>query len=569
MQPHPVSTGDAPAERTGVPRVPGLLLGCVVAAAYLPGLGGPFILDDHVNFQPLFAWWQGGLGLLDAALNNPSGPFGRGIAYLSFALNMQLFGPGPFGFKLFNLALHLATALALAALLRQLLLHRGAAERPAALLAALGAAAWAVHPLQVSTVLYAVQRMEILSALAQLLGLLAYVDGRRRMLAGRDGGMIRVAVAFPAAVLAGLLCKENALMAVPLALAIEMTVLDSGRQRRVPAALAALLAAAALAVAAWLWLQPDWLLGGYAGREFSVEERLLTQPRVLASYLAASLLPVDGQLYLFRDGFPLSRSLTQPASTSWALLGLGLLAVAAFALRRRHPWIALGLLWWLIGHAMEASFLPLEMAFEHRNYLELAGLVMVAFGLISNISMAPSRPQLVGVVALLLVLWVLCISRSHAWGDMDRLLAAESPPAEQVSRRLQLVMMARSLEIDDFAGANRALDRLGQSNPDDATVAALWRVVLDCTIDGQVRPGGAANLLESRPSVLTQQHVTWLGMLARRTSEGQCAGFDPSMLRSLLNSWLHPSRKPPQLHSRKRIEELIDSLKATHAPAAG
>lgn len=39
--------------------------------------------------------------------------------------------------------------------------------------------------------------------------------------------------------------------------------------------------------------------------------------------------------------------------------------------------MALGIAWWLVAHLLTATFIPLELAYEHRNYFALLGVVLV------------------------------------------------------------------------------------------------------------------------------------------------------------------------------------------------
>ena len=77
--------------------------------------------------------------------------------------------------------------------------------------------------------------------------------------------------------------------------------------------------------------------------------------------------------------YPLSISLTEPITTIPALIGLiGLFTVAVISVNRA-PILAFGLLFFFAGHLMESTFIPLELAFEHRNYLPSIGLLMPLF----------------------------------------------------------------------------------------------------------------------------------------------------------------------------------------------
>lgn len=538
------------------PPVPQLLIG-LAATAFAPGLFGPFVLDDHVNLAPIWAWLNGQLDWLSALVGNESGPGRRPLAYLSFMANAALSGESSFGFKLTNLVLHLATGWILyQVLLRLLSAAQPSVASPAWLPAAL-AALWAIHPLQASTVLYIVQRMEILSSLAQLLAVLAYLEGRSAWQSAPRRSALLLCFGVPAALMAGMAAKENALLALPLILAIEWIVFRPPRPPTILYGLAiglgTLLATAALVLLLW----PDWLLGGYSGREFSLFERLISQPRILLSYLAATLWPVGENLYLFRDGFPLSKGWLQPVSTVLAAIAIFALVAAVIALRNRQAMVALGIAWWLICHSLEASFLPLEPAFEHRNYLALAGLAMVLAPMLIRLSRVERRLPVIAAGVLGLALWGTSLQRAHAWGDLDRLLIAEAPPNEAFSRRLQITLIARGLETSRPEMTEGALGSLEAAGPDNRAIGLLWRAILDCGLRGELDGTTRESLSVTAPSVITHQHISWLGMLYRRTEGGACQGFSSADLHKLAAHWIRSASKPPSRATADRLAQQI------------
>ena len=114
---------------------------------------------------------------------------------------------------------------------------------------------------------------------------------------------------------------------------------------------------------------PEAISAGYAGREFSLEERLLTQGRLLWRYLAWILLPNITDMGFQHDDIPISTGLFQPLTTLLSLIAWVVLLALSFVLRRRYPLLLLYVLFFLVGHSMESTILPLEMVYEHRNYL--------------------------------------------------------------------------------------------------------------------------------------------------------------------------------------------------------
>src|SRR5690606_7873134 len=98
----------------------------------------------------------------------------------------------------------------------------------AGITAALIAGGWMLLPINLTAVIYVVQRMESMANLFVLLGLVGYVTGRRRMLAGRAGngghGLLLCLTSLTIATVFGLLAKETAVMLPLYAFLIEWIV---------------------------------------------------------------------------------------------------------------------------------------------------------------------------------------------------------------------------------------------------------------------------------------------------------------------------------------------------------
>src|SRR3546814_19440342 len=90
-------------------------------------------------------------------------------------------------FKTTNIVIHALTACALAWFFRSLLLISGVPGERARWCAPVLALAWAAHPLQVSSVLYAVQRFQTMGTLFLVLALWAYLKARQAQIEGRPG----------------------------------------------------------------------------------------------------------------------------------------------------------------------------------------------------------------------------------------------------------------------------------------------------------------------------------------------------------------------------------------------
>ena len=425
-----------------------LALGLVTAAVlYGSGLPGAFVYDDGaaisqnstVQLETLT-----GEGLWAAAWSSQSGPLKRPLSMLSFALNHYATGLDPGAFKRVNIMIHLMTAVSLAILAWQLMgapaVQSGGA-RYRTWLAVVIALIWVLHPLHASTVLYTVQRMTGLASLLMTWGLMAYVQGRFVQLRGGRGLgylVLSVAVFLPAAAL----CKESGLLLLPYILVVELCLFNFNLGE--PAQRRGLVLFLSLAVAGPILLAllavvsvPGWWLAGYEAREFTLAERVLTQPRVLLWYLRMILLPNVREMGLHHDDIELSRDLLEPLVTLPALLIVTAMPVLALVLRKAKPILAFGLLWFMAGHALESTVLPLNMAHEHRNYLPAFGIIFsVAYYVATALGQRFSTRFAVMVPAALVLLLAASLQlRAAAWSSELSLAqqAVRNHPASAVS----------------------------------------------------------------------------------------------------------------------------------------
>ena len=415
-----------------------LAIGIVVFVAYLPGLRGPFVFDDtyHILSNPAVALESLDLTSLSrAALSNDSGPLKRPLAMLSLALTHHFAGgaTNTFPFKLTNLAIHLINTgliywLSLL-LLRQLSSRSGySPSRLHTWLPALVAATWALHPLQLTSVLYVVQRMTSLSALFVLVGTITFIYGRLRVQDNRVSGYLLMTVGLLTGLTLGLASKENAAL-LPLFILIIEYVFFHGRTRAdrnrlkwfyslavfVPYTLALL----------WLLTHLDFILSAYVFRDFSISERLLTEPRILWFYTSLIFYPNIQRFGLFHDDIAVSTGLFQPWTTVVALAGLVVALTVAVVVVKRRPVLSFSILWFLAGHAMESSFLGLELAHEHRNYLSTFGPIFgIAYALARILERYRAITIPIGVFLLMLITLALTTYiRADIWRSEDSIAA--------------------------------------------------------------------------------------------------------------------------------------------------
>jgi tetratricopeptide (TPR) repeat protein len=407
-----------------------LALCLVTVIVYLPGLSGDYMFDDMSNLldNPRLEMESLSLdNLASAAFSSGAGDLRRPVSMASFALNRYFFGIAPYSHKVVNLGIHLLTGLGLWWLGSLLLRACRPAGEPGLTpgvvrwLPLIVAGLWLVHPLNLTTVLYIVQRMAGLAALFTVFGLCLYLLGRLRMQSGQPG-LVHILTGLLLFGGLAVFSKENGILLPLYMLVLEVTLFrfrsgQPARDRRIITLFVVTLAIPALLFLLALLIYPDKLMN-YSVRTFNMQERLLTEARVLVFYLKLIVMPSISELGLFHDDISISRGLLDPPATLFAILALAGLLFAALALRTRQALVSLGILWFFAGHVLESTVLSLEIAHEHRNYLADYGILLAACALPVQAAMQRVWPflRIAGLAAFLLfsiTTWV----RAGQWSD--------------------------------------------------------------------------------------------------------------------------------------------------------
>ena len=465
-----------------------LLLGSLTLC-YWPGLFGTFVFDDDVNILGNTALRVQSLDwaeLWAAAWSGHAGPLGRPVSLLTFALNYHFSGFDPFAFKLANLGIHLANTVLVGALAQVLCRgldgqRRSFGNEAAWLQGCAGwfvAALWGLHPLNLTGVLYVVQRMTSLSALFGLAALLIYAAYRARTATRNDlrhPFAIGIACVFAVAACLALsaLSKESGLLFAPLLLWIEIWVFRfriDGQPARLLGIDArrgtyALVGLAVLYVA--FFKLPQMLgPGAFANRDFTPVERGMTQARVVLFYMRMFVLPRNDQLSLYHDDVEISHGLWDPPATAFSLAALAVVTAVSWALRRRVPELMFGWGWFLIAHALESTVFPLELVYEHRNYFATIGLLMVLPLLLMRLEVPRVRRIFSALlIAYLSLLAFVAHERAIRWSNPVDWIVLEaanhprSPRANYDLARVYMVLMNQSGDDRFGAMADEALAR--------------------------------------------------------------------------------------------------------------
>ncbi len=346
---------------------------------------------------------------------NGSGKLYRPVVCLSFALNYYFGGTEVYGYHMVNLIIHVMSSIFLFLFVYHTLNLPFLKERygpNSYFIALLSALLWAVNPIQTQAVTYVVQRMTAMSGMFCIMAMYFYLKGRTSAPKRLRG--THYFVCFVCGILA-LGSKENAVMLPIVILLYDLFLIQGVTKRNIKRYSFFLLIVIFISLALALLLagpsifNPKSLIAGYQNRGFSLAERLLTEPRVILFYISLLLYPMPDRLCL-EHGITLSTSLITPISTISSIITILLILLLAGAGARKKPFISFCVIFFFLNHLIEASVFPLELIFEHRNYLpSMLFFVPIAILLSSGIQFFSNKQTLqvilISFVILVLIGW--------------------------------------------------------------------------------------------------------------------------------------------------------------------
>jgi hypothetical protein len=417
-----------------------IVLAALLAAtwfAYRFGLTSGWFLDDYGNIVNNGALALSNLSfstLWHAVWSFNAGPLGRPISLATFAIERYFYGLNPYVFKTTNLALHLVTTILIAGFTRSLLgvwRTRFAPDIKASRvewIALAIAAVWALHPVNLTPILYAVQRETILGNLFMVAGLWSYVAIRRRLATRWSTVALLIAVTAVFTALAAL-SKEIGVLLPLLVLLVEFFILgfrDHDGMRAKKLWLFYLLILIVPAIIGFWWAIPKIVNPyAYVSRAFTLGERVLTEGRVVIFYLGLVVVPRLSAMGLYHDDFSISTGLLSPPTTLLSFLLIVVLFATAWWLRKRRPLVALGIVWFFAAQVLESTVWPLEIAFEQRIYLADWGIILAVFALLI-LPLRRLQWRQIGIAACILAIVALGLATTQrAWHWRNNLALAK------------------------------------------------------------------------------------------------------------------------------------------------
>ena len=415
--------GPQPAER---PWIVALLLGLVTLAVFLPVVRCGFVnWDDgpYVTRNPLVLDGLSAEGVRRACTEVVFGNWAP-LTILSYQLDVSLFGRDPWGFHLTNAVLHAAsTALLYLVLVRM----TGAPGR-----SGFATLLFAVHPLRVESVAWIAERKDVASVLFLMLALVAYERYCRAPSAGR-------LAAVAAAMLGSLLCKPTLVTLPVLLLLLDVWPLGRlelpgvGRPERFDGALPyptrpwrlvlaeklPLLGLSLLFVAITLRVQSAAILEEDAMP--LVAERIPNAIHAVNWYVWKTFWPTGLCPFHRTVGGDLPLAVLGGCAASLVFAG-----AVAWKLARTRPFVAWGLLWFLVSLLPVLGLVQtgLQGAGDRFSYVPHVGLLVALVWAAADWAgrlRLPRGAAVAAAAAVVLLLAFLTLRRIPMWTDSETL----------------------------------------------------------------------------------------------------------------------------------------------------
>jgi len=364
-----------------------LLLGYVVMS---PALMGGFYYDDQLSLYQLglgggiksFSDW------LHYVFSGTAGPLGRPISFASFTINAQNWPASAYYFKLTNVLIHLFNSLLVYFFIYSLLLKSSLKlpENDIFTISIVTMALWLLHPLQLSTILPIVQRMTELSASFTLLGLIYYLSFRNLLFKTSNFKIIGFSIIIILFGILAALSKENGILLPVYILCIEYVIFfhtnTSGKSMKYFKLWKIIMLYVPVAIVL-VYLISQFFFPAPVVRDFTVWQRLISEPQVLLIYLNLLLIPQVHVSGIFNDTQPFYSSLLAQGAILSSVAIISLLLIGFF-FRKKLVVLSFAILWFFSGHILESTTILLELYFEHRNYLPILGFLFAFSYYVNN-----------------------------------------------------------------------------------------------------------------------------------------------------------------------------------------
>lgn len=516
---------------------------------YSLGFNSPFLFDDIPNLDALAQIHGSSLlspNFWEFVFSGHSGPTGRPLSLVTFALQAENWPENPAAFKRINFLIHAFSASLIYIFCHQICRLLAVKREQRLFFCLFITAIWLLHPIHSSTVLYTVQRMALLSNAFMLLGIVIHIHLRLTAKPDKPYQLILLAsLSLAITGILALLSKENAPSLVLYLLTLEYTLLRSCSCTRIFKIWRSVflwlpsLLLIALSLIFWSYLNQRF----EDSFDYTMLERVLTQSRVLWTYLQIIALPSVSGSGLFHS-ITISESLFSPFSTFLSLICWAVLVLLAIKTRKRQPLIAFAVFWYLAGHAIESSILALEIFFNHRNYLAFLGpLIALTYYFINLNSSQPDKLykfQWAIAVFLIALLGFQLSSISSMWNNPLELATFWylTEPDTSRNKEFYAIQQATNAGSEGVLTAASTYDQLIADNPGKFRLV-LSRMTINCLSPAVPVLSDAfiQQQFERRNSEIERDILSPLQQLINLRVSNDCTAYTPATLGTLLSNF--------------------------------
>lgn len=396
--------------------------------------------DDYANLRTL-AEASNPAGVINFVFGGASGPLGRPLSLATFLASYDDWPSNPWGMVQLTLVVHAMNGALIFLILRRVLVlspFSKAVSVHSQWLALATAILWLWLPIHASSVLMPVQRMTHVSAFFSLLALYGFVVLRQLQGGKIPGfrGILLINLWLATTIFLSILGKENGATALTFSFLIEIFCFyPTWKCQKIGISNLfwrawVFFAASAVTAALLVYVFSYWTVLGqvfelYRGYQWN--EHIATQWVISLEYLRQIIIPRSALLGPFHDNHRLYGWTDAPPYVAIVVWGALLWYSAQVGRSQKYSigirglgWVGFAaILWFFAGHQLESTFIPLELYFEHRNYLASLGFCLFFVLALNHFWTAAYRKVVPWTLALVYVAFIVTslVQLTSLWGQ--------------------------------------------------------------------------------------------------------------------------------------------------------
>lgn len=449
---------------------------------YSHSLTASLQFDDQANLNGLSTIHNFSTAI-DFIFEGIAGPLGRPIALSTFTIQYYAWPDHPEIFLKWNILIHLINGSLVTWLALSLSKIQQPLQTTRTMVAVITGSTFLLLPLLVSSSLFIIQRMTILSATFVFSGLIFYTKVRIKSLSNPDKHLLKLGLITVLFTTLAAFTKENGALLPIYILIIEITFFSSKTYScnhihwKIWKAI--FLFIPLIAILVFVVKRAHYSETTILIRGFTSAERIAAQGYILWQYLLNAFITSPSKLGPFHDTvWNFNR---ETLLTGWFLYSVILIIViCAIYYRKRNKLLSFAILWYFAGHILESSTLSLEFYFEHRNYTPMIGPI---FSLVAYLFSIKKQKNIIkaSIVAYLIIISTITYQTTTLWGQ--KLIAAKMWSIENPDSTRATLHLAKQLEESRFPREALKVLRRFNNKHDFSLGLQIHELILSCALN--------------------------------------------------------------------------------------